>query len=131
MTAPTQTAIPIDFGFSFSTFAQHLDENRNLRRENAEKCLTFGVEYLDRALGGIFPRDLVLVGADTGIGKTELVTGIARANARKPPLGLGKRVHGFFLECDDGEIQERIKWRLLSENPAGCVGSQCRGDVIK
>ena len=41
----------------------------------------FGVEYLDRLFGQLMPNDIVLVGAKTGMGKTELLTAIAAANA--------------------------------------------------
>lgn len=112
---PPQQPITFNFGFSFTTFAEHLETNRQRRQENADGVLTYGVDFLDRCLGGIFPRDLVLVGADSGIGKTQFVSNVAAVNARRAPYGLGKRVHGFFLEADEGEIQDRIKWRLLSD----------------
>ena len=42
--------------------------------------LSFGVKFLDAALGGILPDDLVLIGAPSGVGKTGFVTNLAAAS---------------------------------------------------
>jgi replicative DNA helicase len=73
------------------------------------ETLTFGVRYLDDALGGIVKRDLILVGARTGAGKTQLATIAALANCRK-----GRRVHYFALEAEDREIERRIKYQIVA-----------------
>jgi RecA/RadA recombinase len=71
--------------------------------------LTFGVKFLDDALGGILKRDLILVGAKTGVGKTSLATIAALANCRA-----GKRVHYFALEAEEREIERRMKFQIIA-----------------
>lgn len=75
----------------------------------ATQILTFGVRFLDDALGGIATRDLVLVGARSGIGKTSLATIAALANCRE-----GRRVHYFALEAEDKEIERRMKFQIIA-----------------
>jgi DnaB-like helicase C terminal domain len=82
---------------------------RQARLAEKASSLRFGIEFLDDALGGIAARDLVLVGARTGSGKTQLATLVALANTEK-----GKRVHYFALEAEDNEIERRIKWQALA-----------------
>lgn len=101
----------------FKTVGERLSSERQDRLVHRDKILSFGVEFLDRALGGIFQHDLVLLGAKTGIGKTALASCIALANAKK-----GKRVHYFALEAEDREIERRIKFQLLSAMVRNGVG---------
>lgn len=68
--------------------------------------LRYGVSYLDDALSGIFPTDLILLGARTGVGKTQIATQVALANARA-----GKNVYFFALEAEHGEIEDRLCYR--------------------
>lgn len=75
----------------------------------AADTMTFGVRYLDNALGGIVKRDLILVGARTGAGKTQLATIAALTNCRR-----GRRVHYFALEAEDKEIERRIKYQIVA-----------------
>lgn len=82
---------------------------RHTRALNRDNCLHLGVGFLDDAIGFIKPTDLVLIGARTGIGKTELATAIAESNAAK-----GMRVHFFALEADRGEIEARILYREIA-----------------
>lgn len=79
-------------------------------RASYRNPLSFGNAYLDKALGGIFADDLVIVTARTGGGKTELVTQIAMSNART-----GKNVHYFALEAHAGEIECRAKFKMLAQ----------------
>lgn len=81
--------------------------DRHLR---ASWLVPYGVSYLDDAMLGILPNDLVLVGAKTGRGKTELATSIA-LNASSS----GKNVVFFALEADRWEIQRRLKYRALAK----------------
>jgi hypothetical protein len=66
----------------------------------------YGIKCLDDALCGIFKNDLVVIGADSGCGKSELVLNIARINAQK-----GKKVVLFYLEGGEMEAMRRLKWR--------------------
>lgn len=100
---------PFDFGIgSLAKFSERVRGESSQRLAMGDRDLTFGVHWLDVALGGIFPNDLVLLGAKTGMGKTALSTLIAMANARA-----GKRVHYFALEAEENEIERRIKYRAL------------------
>lgn len=80
------------------------------RRNASKNVLKFGVEYLDDALRGIFEDDLILLGAPSGVGKTQLCCNIALAN-----LADGKKVHYIALEAGQFEIERRMKWPLVAE----------------
>lgn len=94
---------------TFQSLAERLPGEREERLSWTPRILPFGVGLLDAALGGIFPLDIVLVGAKTGVGKTELAAMIADENSKA-----GKRVHYFALEAEDKEIERRRKYRLLA-----------------
>lgn len=81
---------------------------RQDRIDRAKRKLSYFVPFLDDYLRGILPNDLVLLGAPSGIGKTELAANIACANAEA-----GKRVHYFALEAEDREIERRKKYSIL------------------
>ncbi|MBA3916295.1 MAG: AAA family ATPase [Acidobacteriales bacterium] len=63
---------------------------------------------------GIFPDDLILVGAPSGVGKTQLCCNIAHAN-----LEDGKTVHYIALEASEHEIERRIKFPLVMDRYYG------------
>jgi replicative DNA helicase len=111
MSAPTQEPI-VDLGPSFGTFGDRIKGERAERLQLATRVLSFGVKFLDVALGGIMARDMVLLGAVTGAGKTTLASVIAETNVER-----GKRVHYFALEAEHGEIERRIKL-------CACVGAK-------
>ena len=71
--------------------------------------LSYGIKFLDDALGGIMPVDLTLIGAPSGAGKTGFVTNLALANIRA-----GKKVHYIALEAYEGEIEDRIQYAILA-----------------
>src|SRR5688572_24796361 len=73
-------------------------------------AMRFGVDFLDDALRGILPDDLILLGAPSGAGKTQLCCNIAYAN-----LFEGKRVHYIALEASIYEIERRLKFPLVLE----------------
>ena len=88
----------IEFKFqlkeNLSKFSEGIKNEREERLKNAKENLSFGVPFLDDSLGGIYKNDLILFGAKTGIGKTQLATLVAKKNA-----GLNKRVH-FFAQIE-------------------------------
>lgn len=96
-------------GARFSSIPSELKVERDHRLAQTKRTLTFGVRFLDVALGGIFPNDLVLIGARSGAGKTALAASIAQMNALA-----GRRVHYFALEAEPMEIGRRIKFNLLA-----------------
>lgn len=83
---------------------------RAAREETRGKLMRFGVEFLDHALRGIFPDDLILLGAPSGIGKTQLCCNIAYAN-----LEDGRKVHYIALEASEYEIERRLKYPMVLE----------------
>lgn len=94
----------------FETPADTVDIEEELRMKALEKIIYTGIPYLDLALDGILPNDVVLVGAKTGVGKSELVATIASTNAQ-----MGKRVHFFALEAERYEVERRLKYRLIAK----------------
>ena len=73
-----------------------------------ERTMSFGVSYLDDALIGIAPNDLILIGARSGAGKTQLCVNIA-----KNAISNGKRCHFFALEAEPGEVTRRVKFEIF------------------
>lgn len=94
----------------FSSAGANSLKEREARKSFAKNRLRFGVEYLDDSLGGILQDDLVLIGAPSGVGKTQLCCNIALANIED-----GKRVHYIALEASRFEIERRLKFPLVLE----------------
>lgn len=80
------------------------------RQLQAVKMLPYGIPFLDDALGGIMPNDLILIGSKTGAGKTQICSNIAAFLCAQ-----GKRVAFFALEAEDREIERRMKYGILAE----------------
>lgn len=108
--APNEDAAQPASPAGFKSVKQRLDGEREERLERATRVLSFHNAFLDDALGGVFPNDLVLIGAGSGVGKTGLATIVAHGNAKA-----GKRVHYLALEAEEREIERRMKFRELSE----------------
>lgn len=79
------------------------------RRTARENLRPIGISFLDDALIGIGPGDMVLLGAPSGIGKTQLCCNIAKAN-----IDAGRKVHFMALEADEFEIERRIKFQIIA-----------------
>jgi replicative DNA helicase len=75
------------------------------------KRIPFGNAFLDDALGGLYPDDLVILGAAPGVGKTALVTSTVKAALQH---GVGD-VRLFALEATPGEIAARMAFEELSK----------------
>lgn len=95
-------------GFMPST--ERILRERDRRMAQAKLLLPYGVTFLDDAFGGIIPNDLIVVGAKTGAGKTQLATSIALTTAQG-----GFPAHYFALEAEDDEIEMRIKYGMISD----------------
>lgn len=80
------------------------------RRKNLGQRLKFGIDFLDDALRGILRDDLILLGAPSGMGKTQLCCNIANNN-----LADGRRVHYVALEASEDEIERRLLFPLVME----------------
>lgn len=93
----------------FDTFPNRVWGEKEERLKLAARALKYNNTFLDDILRGMLPHDLVLLGAPTGMGKTDLSLGIATSNAMQ-----GKRVAYFALEAEPRELERRTKYRLLS-----------------
>lgn len=92
--------------FAFESVASSCEAEAPPRRELVARGAAFGVSFLDDAMRALLPTDLVLIGADTGAGKTEIATIIGSSNARA-----GRRVGMFALEAEQDEIARRLIFR--------------------
>lgn len=97
-------------GASFMPSPKRLVGERADRIHAGRHLLSFGVKFLDDALGGITRRDLILLGAKTGAGKTQLALNIAIANCRA-----NRKVHYFALEAEEREMERRMKFQILAD----------------
>lgn len=102
--------IDLEFKRPIATFGEKVILEKSDRQKNIKDPLEYGVSFLDAVTEGITKNDLIIIGAKTGTGKTQLATLIAMTNARK-----GKRVHYYALEAENFEIERRIKYRMLAE----------------
>ena len=75
----------------------------------AELC-KFGIKPLDDAMPFIQNNELVVIGADSGVGKSSLVVDIALNNVLNK-----KRVAMFYLEGGDEEFTSRVRFKLITE----------------
>lgn len=91
----------------FKKFGDWLEQDSGY--VNPDKLMKFNINFLDKALRGIFPDDFILAGAGTGVGKTQFASSVGMHNVLA-----GKRVHMFSLEAFTGEIQVRMKFKLMS-----------------
>lgn len=93
----------------FSSMPSRLHGELDERTSMAARAIAYHVAFLDDYLRGILPHDLILIGAPTGIGKTDLALSIAASNARR-----GKHVHYLALEAEPAELERRTKYAMLA-----------------
>lgn len=93
----------------FESAPSRIVGERDERIAMGGRAIKFHVSFLDDVLRGILPHDLVLIGAPSGLGKTDLSLNIATSNAAN-----GKWVHYFALEAEPRELERRTKFALLS-----------------
>lgn len=84
------------------------EERKNREKIDPKDLCSYGITALDDSCKFIFKNDLIVVGADSGAGKSELALDIATHNAQK-----GKRIALFYLEGGHEEAVARIKWKEL------------------
>ena len=101
--------LAFDFGINFRPSSDRIAGERTERQRHAVQLLPFHVGFLDDYFRGILPHDLILIGADTGAGKTDLVSAIARRNAQD-----GRNVHIIALEAEPLEIERRTKFAYIA-----------------
>lgn len=101
--------LAFDFGINFKTVPERLVGERDRRLVEAEHTLPYCHAFLDDYLRCVMPHDLILLGALTGAGKTEMARGIAASNA-----AAGRHVFYFALEAEPDEIERRNKFSVLA-----------------
>lgn len=94
---------------TFLPESRHLDGLLSERDLVNDGVVRTGIDYLDDCLGGVYPRDLWLLAAETGVGKTALALKIWLAG-----LNAGKVVYGLFLEAFQAEISYRLWFEELA-----------------
>lgn len=85
------------------------DLDSTIKKINHNK-LSFGVNYLDDAAGGILSNDMIVLAASSGAGKSSIASEIAYHNAVA-----GKSVCYIALEAFKYEIELRIAYRMAAE----------------
>lgn len=110
MTTAPRDPLAFDFGLNFKSSAERVRGERARRLANAARGMPYHHAFLDDYMRQINPHDLILIGARTGAGKTELARTIAASNAAS-----GKRVHVFALEAEENEFEMRTKFTVLSD----------------
>lgn len=93
----------------FVTMPARLHREREGRLAQAARALNYHNRFLDDVLRAILPHDLVLLGAPSGMGKTDLALAIAMNNAMHE-----RRVAYFALEAEPLELERRVKFSWLS-----------------
>lgn len=73
--------------------------------------IPWGLSFLDDCLGGVYPDDLIVIGAGTGVGKTELAfqTALAGVDSGLDPVVL------YALEAEFGEVSSRLAFKELAK----------------
>lgn len=94
----------------FTTIADGIREVRSITSFEREREIKFGINFLDDAMTCISPSDLILIGARSGAGKTELATTIGMNAAMQ-----GKRVYFFALEAERHELSMRIAYKAAAK----------------
>lgn len=75
-----------------------------------DKLCRYGIKPLDDAMRAIAPKELIVIAAGSGYGKTEVALSISRYNALH-----GKRVAHYNLEGNFQEAIARMTWRDLTD----------------
>ncbi len=102
--------LKFDFGINFKSSADRVKGESVERIERGKNEIPYHHGFLDDLLRGISANDLIVLGAETGAGKTELARLIAAMNARN-----GRRVYYFALEAEDREIERRTKYQIITD----------------
>jgi len=102
----TQDEIKARF-HSWDSYADEAIKDIFVRHEG-DMC-KYPIKYLDDALLGIAKSELVVIGSDTGVGKSQLLNDLAFTNAR-----MGKQVYLFSLEGDKYEVAHREIYKQVA-----------------
>lgn len=96
-------------GARFESMYDRVQGEEKERSERFGRIIPTGIAYLDDATGGgIGPKDLWIVSAQTGFGKTQTLLSMAQAAGQA-----GKRVVFFALEAERLELERRAKFTIM------------------
>jgi replicative DNA helicase len=97
--------------FAVIPASDRVEDEAARRAEMASRAMRYNVGFLDDMLRGILLNDMIVLGADTGVGKTQMALNIAAKAAM-----LDKRnVTYFALEAEEDELERRLKYRHFAE----------------
>jgi hypothetical protein len=108
MSEAPKDPLAFDFGINFESVATRVKGETDERVERSKNELKYNHAFLDDLLRGIAVNDLIVLGAETGAGKTEFARAIAASNAKQ-----GRRVYYFALEAEPKEIERRTKYAIM------------------
>lgn len=97
-------------GIGFSSMANRADVETVHRELLARTLIPLSNVFLKTTMNGILANDLILLGAETGAGKTQMAKDMAIDAAKA-----GFRVAMFCLEADFCEMETREKYSLAVE----------------
>lgn len=92
----------------------------------AENRVLTGIRFIDEILLGICERDLVLLGARTGVGKTQIATNIALQLAQRGEETLFIALEAHEREIEDRAIYAKIVEAFFDKYPNGKPGVDLR-----
>ena len=87
----------------------YLKESEYRLDTDIKKLCTYGIKPLDDSLICINRGELIVIGADSGVGKSEIAINVAKHNAMN-----GKKVALYHLEGGYKEAVARMKWKDIS-----------------
>jgi hypothetical protein len=117
--------LAFDFGINFQSAADRVKGEHIERVERGRNEIPYHHGFLDDLLRGISANDLIVLGAETGAGKTEFARAIAASNAVNQ-----RRVYYFALEAEDREIERRTKYQIIVELASEEIGASKSWDRI-
>lgn len=97
-----------DFGINFKSAGERVKGEAAERVARGKNEVPYHHGFLDDLLRGISANDLIVIGAETGAGKTEFARAVAANNAKA-----GRRVYYFALEAEENEIERRTKFQII------------------
>lgn len=98
----------IDDYTGFKPVADRARAEEDTRLLRPAKMIPYSNGFFSKVLTGIAPGEVVLIGGETGTGKSELATQIAFDAS----VG-GRQVYCYFLEAEENEMERRMKYRLV------------------
>lgn len=95
--------------FNLENTFRPLEKNFYKLKDKKIPLYQTGLSFIDEPLRGIMETETILIGADSGYGKTELASILSMNIAAQ-----GVKTLFIALECYDGEIEDRRKFPQIS-----------------